>query len=835
MHVLARGRSVRARCGLLALALMASGCAEPGGSVDSGTGDDAPPDGSLASAERGWVRTLGSDESGPGDGRSETTRGLDVGPDGRVVITGDVYGDVVLDAARTAPALQGRVLDHAGEADALVAWLDRDGTLDGAVLLGGAGDEIPVDVAHAGAGEALVLGALTGEARLGAHTLVGGRSSRSGDAVPGTWLASVRDDGEVRWAVCVICGDDVIALPSEVAIAEDGSIAVMGSYLARGDVSVGADVLPATGIDATAPFAGFVARLGSDGSPRWARAITAESVQVRGSARAADGDVLVTGEVLRGEARFATAGGEVRIARGGFAARLSGDGATYEWALGLASEGGGAVRGVAPLGEDVVIAGTFSGTLALGASTLSSESRSVDVFVARLDALGVPRWARALGGPGDETGAEIAIDGERVLVAGGYAGCARIDGSSGVRSRGGRDLLVVELDASGLPSWAAAPSGGATGDEDAFAIAVSADGDVVVGGPARGSVTFGVSPGVEVVTESRAGGNDLLVVQLARAARDASTLVACEDEPPLRTPDDAFVEGPWDAEPRYVPPSDGLRLHYVDEGPRDAPPVLLVHGVPTWSFVWRDVLDALVARGHRVIAPDLIGFGRSDKPVSASAYSYEAHVRWLGELVSALDLRGATLVVHDWGGQVGMTVLAESPERFAALVLLDTSFNAGEGLASYPASYQAAFAAWLRFLAETPDHAFGEIVERETEVTLGAQVIAAYDAPFPTPAHEIAVRVNDRLCPLEASAPGVERAIRARDALRDAWSGPTGIFFSTSASAIHPGQYERFVEWFGDALVRSEQGIESTRHFLQEDRSLDVAERIDEVTRAIAR
>jgi hypothetical protein len=97
------------------------------------------------------------------------------------------------------------------------------------------------------------------------------------------------------------------------------------------------------------------------------------------------------------------------------------------------------------------------------------------------------------------------------------------------------------------------------------------------------------------------------------------------------------------------------------------------------------------------------------------------------------------------------------------------------------------------------------------------------------------VRVNDRLYPLEASAPGVDRAIRARDVLRDVWSGPTGIFFSTSAPAIHPGQYEHFVEWFGDALVRNEQGIESTRHFLQEDRPLDVAERIDEVTRAISR
>ncbi len=198
----------------------------------------------------------------------------------------------------------------------------------------------------------------------------------------------------------------------------------------------------------------------------------------------------------------------------------------------------------------------------------------------------------------------------------------------------------------------------------------------------------------------------------------------------LRTPDDRFDNLPdWPFAPHYTEITDAasgqvLRMAYVDEGPRDGSTVLLLHGEPSWSYLYRRVIPALVASGHRVLAPDLIGFGRSDKPADRNDYTYERHVAWLSDWLTATDVHAVTLFCQDWGGLLGLRLVAAFPERFAGVVAANTGLPVGTPLSD-------GFTQWLAFSQSTPDLPIGAIVNMGTGRELTHAEVAAYDAPFP--------------------------------------------------------------------------------------------------------
>src|SRR3954447_1091230 len=195
----------------------------------------------------------------------------------------------------------------------------------------------------------------------------------------------------------------------------------------------------------------------------------------------------------------------------------------------------------------------------------------------------------------------------------------------------------------------------------------------------------------------------------------------------LRTPDDQFKDLPgYPFEPHYADVPDGeggsLRVHYVDEGPSDAPPVLMMHGEPSWSYLYRKMVPVIVAAGLRAVCPDLVGFGRSDKPSKRTDYTYQRHVDWMGSLVDALDLHNATLVGQDWGGLIGLRLVAEHPDRFARVVAANTFLPTGDR------DPGPAFKAWQQYSQETPDFHVGGIVKGGCTTDLAPEIIDAYDA-----------------------------------------------------------------------------------------------------------
>ncbi|MBK6413716.1 haloalkane dehalogenase [Sphingopyxis sp.] len=221
-----------------------------------------------------------------------------------------------------------------------------------------------------------------------------------------------------------------------------------------------------------------------------------------------------------------------------------------------------------------------------------------------------------------------------------------------------------------------------------------------------------------------------------------------------RTPDARFEAlADWPYAPKYTEITDGLRVHYVDEGAADAQPVLMLHGEPTWSYLYRHMIGPAVAAGFRVVAPDLIGFGRSDKPIDRGAHSYAAQVAWMRQWIEALDLKNMILACQDWGSLIGLRLVAEMPERFAGVALSNGGLPEGQ-----PAP--RAFAIWRAFSRYSPLFPIGKIVKAGTKRELSAAEIAAYDAPFPTRASKVAARVYPSFVPLgdNAAVPDQKRA-----------------------------------------------------------------------------
>jgi len=281
-----------------------------------------------------------------------------------------------------------------------------------------------------------------------------------------------------------------------------------------------------------------------------------------------------------------------------------------------------------------------------------------------------------------------------------------------------------------------------------------------------------------------------------------------------RTPDERFEGLPgYSFTPRYVE-QDGLRMHYVEDGAGD--PVLLLHGEPTWAYLYRKMIPPLVAVS-RVIAPDYFGFGCSDKPTRTRDYSYDFHYRSIERLADELDLRETTVVMQDWGGPIGLRLAVEHPERVARLVILNTGIGAG----------RAPSPEWLRFREFVrrvgTELVPGQLVRISCVTELDELVVEAYNAPFPVPESKAGVLAFPELVPTEVDHPSAPKMLEVREALTR-WERPTLVLFSDSDPIFSPAHAERLaarIPGAGPAEIVSGAG-----HFLQEDRGEEIAERI---------
>ena len=288
----------------------------------------------------------------------------------------------------------------------------------------------------------------------------------------------------------------------------------------------------------------------------------------------------------------------------------------------------------------------------------------------------------------------------------------------------------------------------------------------------------------------------------------------------LRTPDDRFADLPgYDFEPHYtdIDDLDGgeLRVHHLDEGPADAAPVLVMHGEPSWCFLYRKVIPPLVAAGHRVIAPDLVGFGRSDKPTETDDYTYARHVDWMGQLLfDHLDLQHITFFGQDWGGLIGFRLLAENADRYDRAVAANTGLPEGDGPMS------DAFTRWQQFSQQSPVFPVGNIIDGGCASDLDDDVIAAYDAPFPDDSYKAGARIFPSLVPTTSDDPAVP-ANQAAWQVLEAWRKP----FLTAFSDLDPvtgGGHAPFQKRIPGAQGRQHPTVEGGGHFLQEDRGEQV-------------
>jgi haloalkane dehalogenase len=291
----------------------------------------------------------------------------------------------------------------------------------------------------------------------------------------------------------------------------------------------------------------------------------------------------------------------------------------------------------------------------------------------------------------------------------------------------------------------------------------------------------------------------------------------------LRTPDERFRDLPgYDFEPHYVELPTGeregesLRVHYLEEGPGGADPVLLMHGEPSWSYLYRKMIPPIAAGGHRVVVPDLVGFGRSDKPAYRADHSYQRHVDWMRTLLlEVLDLSEITLVCHDWGGLIGLRLVAEHPERFARVVAANTMLPTGD---REPGE---AFLAWQKFSQETPSFPVGEILNGACAGQLSPEVVAAYEAPFPDETFKEGARQFPALVPTRPDDP-------ATPANRVAWER-LGSFekpFLTAFSDGDPitlGGEMVLREHIPGAAEQPHTTIRGAGHFLQEQKGEELA------------
>ena len=259
-----------------------------------------------------------------------------------------------------------------------------------------------------------------------------------------------------------------------------------------------------------------------------------------------------------------------------------------------------------------------------------------------------------------------------------------------------------------------------------------------------------------------------------------------------------------------------LRVAYLDEGPRDGQPVLLMHGEPSWSFLYRKMVPPLVAAGYRVVVPDLVGFGRSDKPTKVDDYTYARHVEWMRQaLLDQLGLTGVTMVGQDWGGLIGLRLVAEHPDRFARVVVANSGMPTGD------LQMPEAFFAWQQFSQNAPSFDVGRIIAAGCATPISEEVVAAYDAPFPDDSFKAGARIFPTLVPTSPQDPAAEANRRGWEVLQ-AWEKPLLTAFSDQ-DPITAGGEAVFQKLVPGAAGQPHTTITGASHFLQEDAGPELA------------
>ena len=292
----------------------------------------------------------------------------------------------------------------------------------------------------------------------------------------------------------------------------------------------------------------------------------------------------------------------------------------------------------------------------------------------------------------------------------------------------------------------------------------------------------------------------------------------------LRTPEQRFANLPdFPYLPHYTE-IGGLSVAHIDEGPRDGPTVLLMHGEPTWSFLYLKMIPILVAAGCRAVAPDLVGFGRSDKPAHRRDYTYLNHVLWMSAWLQANDLRQVTLFCQDWGSLIGLRMVEQAPDRFERIVL------ANGGLPTGTSAIPTAFKVWRAFARYSPWFPIGSIVKAGCTGGLGPREKAAYDAPFPSRRHRVGARVFPTLVPTTPQDPERQNNERAWEFFKR-WDKPFLTLFS-DRDPVTRGGHRIWQKLVPGAQGQPHAGTRGAGHFLQEDKGAEVAQAIVAFMRA---
>lgn len=298
-------------------------------------------------------------------------------------------------------------------------------------------------------------------------------------------------------------------------------------------------------------------------------------------------------------------------------------------------------------------------------------------------------------------------------------------------------------------------------------------------------------------------------------------MAAAADSTPevFRTPDERFQDLPgYSFSPNYAE-VDGLRMHFVDESPdggQTGKTILCFHGEPTWSFLYRKMALPFIEAGHRVVLPDLVGFGRSDKPTDFGWYSYDRHCAQISGLLSGLDLSDTIVVVQDWGGPIGLRWAVENADRVAGLVIMNTGLFSGR--------VSKGFMAWREFAEKNPDLPVGFVAQGGTATELPTEVVAAYEAPFPNPESKAGAATFPLLVPIDEEDPAAAAMGAVADELRS-WDKPCLVAFS-DGDPVFP--FPKAGETFTEAIPTAGEQVrvEGAAHFLQEDRGEKIAEEV---------
>ena len=289
----------------------------------------------------------------------------------------------------------------------------------------------------------------------------------------------------------------------------------------------------------------------------------------------------------------------------------------------------------------------------------------------------------------------------------------------------------------------------------------------------------------------------------------------------IRTPDTRFDDlKDYPYQPNYVEINDGegstLRVHYLDEGPTNSNPILLLHGEPSWSYLYRHMIPQLVDKGHRVVVPDLVGFGKSDKPLEQTDYSYARHVDWMAELIfDHLNLTSITFFGQDWGGLIGLRLLAQEPDRYDRVVIGNTGLPTGKGEAT------EAFLAWQKFSQTAPEFPIGQLINSACIRDFTTDETHAYDAPFPTDEYKAGARIFPSLVPTSTSDPASQDNLAAWEVLSE-YQKPFLLAFSDSDPVTKGGDAPFHAKVPG-TKGQNHVTIEDAGHFLQEDKSKELA------------